>query len=82
MALYIAQNYLDMVKTSLWLIFATLGDAIRNLHHLTSTIRLDYFRFVSDYDQTLYYAAQQVEAGIKDYYPQTVLVRRNNGYAM
>lgn len=59
--------------------FCTLGEAVRHLHNLTSAIRLDYFEFLSDYDQTFFYAAQQIEAGLKDYSPQIVLVRRGRG---
>lgn len=47
---------------------------MKHLHNLTSAIKLDYFRFLSEYDQTFFYAAQQLEASLKDYMPQVVLV--------
>lgn len=55
------------------------GDAVRHLHNLTPAMRLDYYNFVNDYDQTFFYAAQQLEGGLKDYTPQIVLVRNRGG---
>ena len=51
------------------------GEVINKLHSLTSGIKLDYYKFMDDYDQTFFYTAQQMEAGLPDYSPQTVLVR-------
>ncbi len=53
---------------------SVLDGALGHLKHLTSALRLDYCKFMSDYDQTVYYAAQQEESSIFDYTPQTLLV--------
>ena len=49
---------------------------MRKLQNLTSAMKLDYYKFMSDYDQTAYYAARQLEAGLQDCTPQIMLVRR------
>lgn len=58
------------------LCFFIIGDVVNQLQHLTTSLKLDYYQFIEDYDQTFFYTAQQMEAGLKDYVPQIVLVRR------
>ena len=54
---------------------SSLGGVVRKLTHLTSSISLDYFKFMNEVEQITYYAAQQAEAALSDYIPQTVMVR-------
>ena len=58
-----------------WLYIIFSGGAVKKLKHLTTAIRLDYHEFINSVEQTLFYAAQQVEASLDNYYPPTVLVR-------
>jgi len=51
-----------------------VDDIVRKLKHLTSTIRLDYYRFMDDIERIQFFTAQQKEAGLRNYTPQTLVV--------
>lgn len=66
-------SYPSLIASCCFLHFNT-GGIVRHLKHLTTAIRLDYHQFINDVEQTIFYAAQQVEAQLSDYHPPTVLV--------
>ena len=47
---------------------------VNKLKHLTTAIRLDYYEFMNNVDETMFYAAQQAETALEDYQPVTLLV--------
>ena len=44
-------------------IYLCSGGVIQTLPHLTSTIKMEYYSFINDVEETTYYAQQQVSQG-------------------
>ena len=57
-------------------LFFASDDVVHKLKHLTSSIRLDYYQLMDDIDRARFYTAQQVEAGLPNYQPQRIVVRK------
>ncbi len=55
---------------------STSDDILHKLKHLTASIRLDYYQMMDDIDRVKFFAAQQMEAGLRNYQPQKVVVRK------